>query len=536
MFLPDPNSYTVAESISYLATISGAILVLYIAALSIYRLYFHPLAKFPGPKMNAISSLPSVYSLLRGRLPLDNKRLHDKYGSVVRVSPNELAFNSLRGWEDIYGFKKDGRQPMHKDPIHVGSVDPLPGASTLTMSDDINHARQRRALSHSFSEKALREQEYIIHGYIDKLVENFHRMAGTGEELNLVNWLNFTTFDIIGDLAFGEPFGCLDTGAFHSWVSLIYETVKVGALEQATRRIAEAGGWWQTTLLNLIPDKVRQKRRDHLAFSREKVMQRLANESTEHKDFIYYILKQKDKFNLHQNEIVLNGALFIVAGSETTANLLSGLFARLMWNPDKYRKLCEEIRSSFTTEDDITYEQTSKLPYLNACLEEGLRIHPPVPTGLLRTVPKAGDMIDGFWVPGGVSVSVSSWAASHNPANFRDCDSFIPERWLDDAYATDLKKAMQPFSLGPRSCIGKNLSYMEMRLIVARMLWNFDIVSTDAAWQWDPAGEMKHMKAYMTWEKPELNVKIVKMRNGEAPRKGSPSFAPKKTQAERMGL
>lgn len=537
MLLSETNSYRVAEFISSLATVSGAIFVLYIVVLSIYRLYFHPLAKFPGPKLNAISSLPSVYSLLRGRLPLDNKTLHDKYGSVVRVSPNELAFNSLGAWEDIYGFKKDGRQLMHKDPIHVGSVDPLPGASTLTMSDDINHARQRRALSHSFSEKALREQEYIIQGYIHKLLVNFDRMAGTGEELNLVNWLNFTTFDIIGDLAFGEPFGCLDIGAFHSWVSLIYETVKVGALEQATRRIAEAGSWWQTTLLNLIPDKVRQKRRDHLAFSREKVMQRLANESTEHKDFIYYILKQKEKFNLHENEIVLNGALFIVAGSETTANLLSGLFARLMWNPDKYRKLCEEIRTEFTTDEDITYERTSKLPYLNACLEEGLRIHPPVPTGLLRTVPKAGDMIDGHWVPGGVSVAVSGWAASHNPVNFRDCDSFIPERWLDDAYATDLKKAMQPFSLGPRGCIGRNLSYMEMRLIVARMLWNFDIVSTDAAWQWDPAGEMRHMKAYMTWQKPELNVKIVKLRKGEALRKGdSKGFVPKKTQAERIGL
>ena len=160
-----------------------------------------------------------------------------------------------------------------------------------------------------------------------------------------------------------------------------------------------------------------------------------------------------------------------------------------------------------------------------------------MPTGLLRTVPKAGDMIDGHWVPGGVSVAVSGWAASHNPANFGDCDIFIPERWLDDAYAADLKKAMQLFSLGPRGCIGKNLSYMEMRLIVAQLLLNFDIISTDAAWQWDPVGEMKHMRAYMTWEKPELNVKIVKLPKGDAPRKrNSKDFAPKKTQAERMGL
>ncbi|KAJ5629466.1 hypothetical protein N7528_003123 [Penicillium herquei] len=524
------------QSFQLLALGGVGILTLNLLITVIYRLWFHPLAKFPGPKLNAVSSLPSVVSLLRGRLALENKVLHDKYGSVVRVSPNELSFNSVDAWEDIYGFKTGGRQNMHKDAIHVGSVDPLPGASTLTMADDNNHSRQRRALSHSFSERALRDQEYIIQHYVDKLIESCKRMATSAEELNLVNWLNFTTFDIIGDLAFGEPFGCLDLGAFHSWVALIYDTVKVGALEQATRRLAEAGSWWQVTLLNMIPNKWRQRRRNHLLYSRDKVMQRLANGNTEHKDFIYYILKQKEKYNLHENEIVLNGALFIVAGSETTANLLSGLFARMIWNPAKYQKLCEEIRSSFISEDEIDYERTAQLTYLNACLEEGLRIHPPVPIGLLRTVPKAGDTIDGHWVPGGVSVSVSSWAASHNPANFRDCDSFIPERWLDDAYASDHRKAMQPFSLGPRGCIGKNLSYMEMRLIVSRLLWHFDIVSTDGAWQWNSAGEMKHMKAYNTWQKPELSVKLVKIRGGKDTKRKASRLYTASTQAERAGV
>lgn len=126
------------------------------------------------------------------------------------------------------------------------------------------------------------------------------------------------------------------------------------------------------------------------------------------------------KHDLKQDEIVVNGALFIVAGSETTANLLSGLIARLIWNPDKYayvtgsdgqhaglihahRKLVAEIRSACKNEADVTYESMSNLPYLNACLEEGLRVHPPVPTGLLRTVPKGGDTIDGTYVPEGVS-------------------------------------------------------------------------------------------------------------------------------------
>lgn len=347
-----------------------------------------------------MSPIPSIISLLKGRGPFDTKLLHDKYGPVVRVSPGELHFNTAQAWQDIYGHR-NGHVNFHKDPIHVGSVEPIIGVSTLTMSDDDNHARQRRALAHSFSQKALSEQEHIIHGYVDTFIAQLGKMAAKDKQFNMVDWLNFTTFDIIGDLAFGEPFGCLEDGEFHFWVSLIFETVKAGAIEQATRRLATAGTTAQNLLLKLIPDKIRERRRQHLEFSREKVLRRLAIK-TEHRDFIWYILKQQEKYSLAQDEIVVNSALFIVAGSETTANALSGLLARLIYNRDKYEKLVHEIRSTFKKESDMNFASLSKLTYLNACIEEGLRVHPPVPTGLLRTVPKGGDTVDGLWVPGGV--------------------------------------------------------------------------------------------------------------------------------------
>lgn len=372
---------------------------------AIYRLTFDPLAKFPGPKLNAISPIPGIRALLRGRIAFDNKLLHDKYGAVVRVSPTELSFNSVQAWEDIYGHRP-GHPNFHKDPVHVGSVEPLAGVTTLTMADDANHARQRRALAHSFSQKALVEQEDIIQDYVSQFIKHLRGMEEKNEAFNMVNWLNFTTFDIIGDLAFGEPFGCLDSGEFHSWVSLIFETVKAGAIEQATRRFATAGSTFQELLMKCIPNEVRERRRDHLKFSTEKVMRRLANKDTDHKDFIWYILKQKQKYDLQEGEIIVNSALFIVAGSETTANALSGILARLVYNKDKYEILCKEIREAFKKEEDIRYEKLSELVYMNAVIEEGLRIHPPVPTGLLRTVPKDGDTVDGLWVPGGVSHSL----------------------------------------------------------------------------------------------------------------------------------
>lgn len=161
------------------------------------------------------------------------------------------------------------------------------------------------------------------------------------------------------------------------------------------------------------------------------------------------------------------------------------------------------------------------LPYMNACIEEGLRIFPPVPIGLLRTVPKGGSLIDGHMVPENTSVCVASWAAAHSANNFADPDSFMPERFLDtpetrSRYGNDIKKAAQPFSLGPRGCIGRNLTYVELRLILGALLWNFDLEFADGAPLWNPKDEFKGLRAYNTWEKSPLMVKLTDIRKAPA--------------------
>lgn len=105
---------------------------------------------------------------------------------------------------------------------------------------------------------------------------------------------------------------------------------------------------------------------------------------------------------------------------------------------------------------------------------------------------------------------MSTWCASHSPDNFKDPDSFIPERYLEgnQEFAKDKKLASRPFSMGPRGCIGKDMSYMEMRLVLARMIYSFDVSNADSAEAWNPEENMKNMKAYSTWQKPDLMVFI----------------------------
>jgi len=82
------------------------------------------------------------------------------------------------------------------------------------MAGDADHARQRRALSHAFSTKALLEQEYIVTNYINVFSDKMKAFATKGEIVNVTDWFAFTTFDIIGDMALGEPFGCLNSRQF----------------------------------------------------------------------------------------------------------------------------------------------------------------------------------------------------------------------------------------------------------------------------------------------------------------------------------
>jgi cytochrome P450 len=124
-------------------------------------------------------------------------------------------------------------------------------------------------------------------------------------------------------------------------------------------------------------------------------------------------------------------------------------------------------------------------------------------------VPEGGATINGEFVPEGTAVSIPIYAASRSPANWAQPDSFIPERWTgeDPRFQDDLREASQPFSFGPRNCIGMNLAYVEMKIIIARLVWHFDLENATE-------GDWIDQRVYMTWEKAPLWVKLHPVKRG----------------------
>ncbi|KAF9880334.1 cytochrome p450 [Colletotrichum karsti] len=477
--------------------LAAGLLFAYVFGHVFYNLYIHPLRRFPGPFWMRATWIPFCYKLCTGTLPYDTLELHRKYGMVVRVGPDELAFQDSRAWKDIMGHRPNGGAEMDKSQKFYRAV---PGApSDIVNSGREEHSTLRRSLAHGFSERSMRDQQPIIKQYIDLLMKRLHEHGDKGKPLDLCAWYNYTTFDIIGDLAFGESFGCLDGSDYHPWVRSIFQMARVGTILQ----VATHYPWIMPIMMAMVPKKVMEERENHENFTKAKLQRRMEL-GQERPDLIEGLLKKKDDWNMTFDKLKANSSILIIGGSETTATLLSGVTYFLLTNPKALQKLTDEVRSSFKDESEIDFQSVSNLPYLLACLEEALRMYPPVPIGLPRIVPKGGASIVDTYVPEGTTVSITQWAMYYSEKNFTDPKNYHPERWLGDpAFANDNKEAFQPFHLGPRNCIGRNLAYVEMRIILTRMLWNFDMKIADDSLDW-----VGRQKIYLLWEKGPLNVHL----------------------------
>ncbi|KKK15075.1 hypothetical protein AOCH_003943 [Aspergillus ochraceoroseus] len=462
-----------------------------------YNIYLHPLRIYPGPKLAVVSKAYYYYWTLSGKLHSKIKEVHDQYGDVVRFGPNTLLYRSPTGWKDIYSHRDAGADSFVKDPeLYIQG----PAGPSILNANDADHSRMRRLLSHALSDKALREQEPLLQSYVDLLVKRLQgHVDSSSNSVDMTKWYNYTTFDIIGDLSFGESFDCLKNSDYHPWVTAVFQSAKVGVF---MRPLVALLPLWLVG--KMIPAKVKQMRNHHYLMSKDKVDRRLRVKSSR-PDFMTYILKHGDGKGMNQNEIESNGAILILAGSETTASLLCGLTFYILKNERTYKRLVDEIRGSFQSEEEINVASASALPYLHAVVAESLRMYPPVPGIITRIVPDGGSIIDDKFVPGGTVVSMAFFSAFHSKDNFAEPDSFIPERWLDGIdpkFAFDNRDVMQPFSIGPRNCLGRNLAYAEMGLIVTKLLWNFDMTLEKDSYAWDD------QRSFIIWEKPPLMVNL----------------------------
>ncbi|KAH8660701.1 benzoate 4-monooxygenase cytochrome P450 [Tricladium varicosporioides] len=458
----------------------------------------HPLSKFPGPWHASFSNFSYCRRFMKGRQPYEMLKLHEKFGPIVRTAPNELSFSSASSWRDIYGPRK-GHQTFIKSEFYDGGSFAAEAHSIVSERDPSAHGEMRKYLSSAFSDRSLKEQEYLVAGVIDEFIEEIGKAGRTG--LDLVMWLNLATFDIIGNLAFGKSFEGIRSGKEHFWVAIVVKSLRMGALADCFKRFPWIGMIFQKVFSGMLK-KLIEDTRTHEAYTMKLVQERI-NRKTDRQDFMTRILESREKDGLTDIQIAAHASDFVIAGSETTATALACVTYYLQRNPDALQKLRQEIRTSFSAYEEVTANSTVSLKYLNAVLLEGMRMYPPLPFALPRVVPQGGDTVDGHFLPGGTVVSTNPFAASMCTANFKNPWAFKPERWLG-SNQEDVLEASQPFSYGGRSCLGRSLGWMELRTILAKLHFKYDLQLMDEKLDWQEASEM-----HTLWQKPKLMVKVM---------------------------
>lgn len=329
--------------------------------------------------------------------------------------------------------------------------------------------------------------------------------ATTGEPVDLGEWLQYYAFDVVGEVTFGKKLGFLRTGgdvdtmmgsiagilAYASLCGQVPELHPFLLGNPLFPVLVPAMEWWNTVLnftLKAINSRTSIKRGGELG-------------STEGgKDMLsrWAAVKEIDPLKLSTRDIIVHLSANVFAGSDTTAIALRACIYFLIKNPDKMRKTVGEIdgaQDSGKLSHLISYkESTTHLPYVGAVIKEAMRLHPSVGLIMERHVPAGGVEISGTYIPGGTIVGINPWVVQHDPAVYDDPEAFCPERWLttDVDRLAKMEASYINFGVGSRTCVGKNISLVELHKIVPQLLRTYSIEMAD------PNAEWKTMNRWFT--------------------------------------
>lgn len=343
--------------------------------------------------------------------------------------------------------------------------------------DRAEHTRKRKTVSHTFSAKSVGQFEQYIHHNLELLTQRWdeiNQKTGVGKytEFDALHWFNYVAFDIIGDLAFGAPFGMLEKGADIAEVQLTPDgpPTYAPAIEVLNRRgeVSNAVGCWPSIkpYAKYLPDPFFSKGMEAIAnlagIATARVNQRLAaaeRGEINRVDLLARLMEGKDESGnkLGKAELTAEALTQLIAGSDTTSNTSCALLYHCLTKPNVIKKLQEELDEALPSDDVPTYDQVKDLKYLDYVIQETLRIHSTSSQGLPRVVPPGdGVEVAGRKWPQGIVLSVPAYVMHHSKEIWGpDADEFRPERW--EKVTEKQKLAFIPFSYGPRACVGRNV-------------------------------------------------------------------------------
>jgi len=428
----------------------------------VHRIYLSPLNKFPGPFSCRISK--NWLAITIG-IKYDGykrlQRLHQKYGKIVRIGPNDLSIIDPDGTEAFLGeSSRCGLAPWYE-------VD-APLISVHTTRNDSEHARRREVWNGAFTPEAMQTHEAKISRLVDQLMNQILEHVNKVEPMNASIWFTFFSFDVMAACGYTGNTGRVQAGTGDD--ALVY-------LSEGLDSLGSMYSPWYARFMLSVPVNASSE-----AFT--KYTQKLLAQRGDKMDAVkkpdilmplFDVFKTSNDAQADLVKLQADARLIFTMGTETVASTLSFLCYYLAKDRTMMQNLRKELDPRIGKESQIPHENIKDAPYLNAVINEVLRLHPPIPSGLPRRTPPEGVKMGETYIPGETTVQMPLYAMARDEDSYADCESFIPERWISKRNLVKRRDAYAPFSVGPRNCAGQDLALMEIRLLTARLVTLFDI-------------------------------------------------------------
>ncbi|KAF8917303.1 cytochrome P450 67 [Mucidula mucida] len=470
---------------------------------AVYRISpLHPLSKFPGPRGARISSWWITRHILKTDFNWFRsvEGMHHTWGDFVRVGPRELSINNASAIPHIYG----PHSKCMKGPFYASmSTDPKMLALQTTQDVD-DHRRRRKAWDRAFSTASLNEFLPRLTAKTDTLISQLRGQS----VVDMTQWTMFWSFDFMGDIGLGKDFHSMETGVLHHSLSNLHNTLKM-------MTIFGSVSWFLRMTMRVVGPMVMNFDK-FMEYSKQQLMKKEEEVDKDHKptDVLSWLLKAKFENDrsaapgpmaMHADAgIIIFAGSLTKRTSDTSATALTNAFYEIARNKAICQKLQSELLAAFNGAE-WSYPPLKDVHYLDWVIDETLRLHPPVPSGLTRVTPPEGLNINGTFVPGGTIVSVPPWTIHKDERYWDNPMTFDPERWEKEGNP-ETREAFIPFSKGQWSCIGKTLARMEMRTVISKLVMNFDIELADEEVERTFERDTKDM---FTLYLPELRLRLV---------------------------
>ena len=457
------------------SSIVVTVLFAYIVSTCIYRRFFHPLAKVPGPFLPAVTKLYQSY--YNGRYYLQIEKLHKLYGPIVRITPDEVHLSDVDNYDRIYYMgTKYWKSPNFYNALCVG-------CSTFgTPTNDI-HKIRRGALNPMFSRQKVLELESIVQEKVDKVCNHMQAGIDRDEPVDLHHVFRAVSVDVISEFAFDNCYDFLDKEdigatffemargigpalwAFQQFPSLQSMALKTPPwmAPYLSKPLGYVTGMQMECVKQI--EGVKQKMKQQRDLGRQTIFTTLLTDED-----------KPDGYRIPTTWQLKDEAYSVlVAAADTTGNAMTVAAFNVLYEQEIYSNLVAELLARFPHQtSDLPFVELEKLPYLTAVIKEGLRLSFGVIGRLPRVVPGPGATFNDHFLPAGTVVGMSSWMMHREATVFSEPMRFDPNRWLQSPEEfRRLDHHMVPFGRGTRQCVGMPLAYTELYVTLGTLFRRF---------------------------------------------------------------